>query len=88
MTSPRGERVLTGRHFMNGDTACAEGALSAGLVFFAGYPITPSTEVAERLARRLPEVSGHYMQRRPFYDRHLRPRLFLDDGEHRPGHDH
>jgi len=62
MTSLRGERVLTGRHFMNGDTACAEGALSAGLVFFAGYPITPSTEVAERLARRLPEVSGHYMQ--------------------------
>jgi 2-oxoglutarate ferredoxin oxidoreductase subunit alpha len=47
---------------MNGDTACAEGALAAGLMFFAGYPITPSTEVAERLARRLPEVGGHYIQ--------------------------
>ena len=56
------ERVLTGQHFMNGDTACAEGALAAGCSFFAGYPITPSTEIAERLARRLPEVSGCYVQ--------------------------
>ncbi|MFQ5878990.1 MAG: 2-oxoacid:acceptor oxidoreductase subunit alpha [Dehalococcoidia bacterium] len=47
---------------MNGDTACAEGALAAGLSFFAGYPITPSTEIAERLARRLPEVGGYYVQ--------------------------
>ena len=62
MTTPRRGRVLTGRHFMNGDTACAEGALSAGLMFFGGYPITPSTEVAERLATRLPEVGGHFMQ--------------------------
>jgi 2-oxoglutarate ferredoxin oxidoreductase subunit alpha len=56
------ERVLTGQHFMNGDTACAEGALAAGCSFFAGYPITPSTEIAERLARRLPEVGGCYVQ--------------------------
>lgn len=55
-------RVLTGRHFMLGDVACAEGALAAGCTFFAGYPITPSTEIAERLARRLPEVGGHYIQ--------------------------
>ncbi len=55
-------RVLTGRHFMLGDVACAEGALSAGCTFFAGYPITPSTEIAERLALRLPEVGGHYIQ--------------------------
>lgn len=55
-------RVLTGAHFMNGDTACAEGALAAGCTFFAGYPITPSTEVAERLARRLPQVGGVYIQ--------------------------
>lgn len=55
-------RVLTGSHFMNGDTACAEGALAAGCGFFAGYPITPSTEIAERLARRMPEVGGVYIQ--------------------------
>ena len=57
-----GESVLTGRHFMNGDEACAEGALAAGCRFFAGYPITPSTEVAEHLSRRLPEVNGVFIQ--------------------------
>ena len=51
-------RVLTGQHFFMGDVACAEGALAAGCTFFAGYPITPSTEVAERLSRRLPEVGA------------------------------
>ena len=54
--------LLTGTHFMNGDLACAEGAIAAGCRFFAGYPITPSTEVAERLARRLPEVGGTFIQ--------------------------
>jgi 2-oxoglutarate ferredoxin oxidoreductase subunit alpha len=47
---------------MHGDHACAEGALAAGCHFFAGYPITPSTEIAERLARRLPEVGGVFIQ--------------------------
>ncbi|HET7770152.1 MAG TPA: 2-oxoacid:acceptor oxidoreductase subunit alpha, partial [Chloroflexota bacterium] len=47
---------------MNGDYACAEGALAAGCTFFAGYPITPSTEIAERLARRLPEVGAVFVQ--------------------------
>lgn len=55
-------RVLTGQHFMNGDVACAEGAVAAGCNFFAGYPITPSTEIAERLSRRLPEVGAAYIQ--------------------------
>lgn len=55
-------RVLTGHQFMNGDTACAEGALAAGCLYFGGYPITPSTEIAERLARRLPAVGGAYVQ--------------------------
>ena len=54
--------VLTGNHFMNGDHACAEGAIAAGCRFFGGYPITPSTEIAERLARRLPEVDGVFIQ--------------------------
>jgi 2-oxoglutarate/2-oxoacid ferredoxin oxidoreductase subunit alpha len=60
--SVRAESVLTGSHFMNGDTASAEGALAAGCLYFGGYPITPSTEIAERLARRLPEVGGAYVQ--------------------------
>ncbi|MCH8072821.1 MAG: 2-oxoacid:acceptor oxidoreductase subunit alpha [Proteobacteria bacterium] len=47
---------------MLGDHACAEGALAAGLDFFAGYPITPSTEIAEHLARRLPPLGGHFVQ--------------------------
>lgn len=47
---------------MLGDYACAEGALAAGCRFFAGYPITPATEVAERMAERLPEVGGIYIQ--------------------------
>jgi len=58
----KGRAVLTGKHFMQGDIACAEGAIAAGCRFFAGYPITPATEVAERMARRLPEVGGVYIQ--------------------------
>ena len=54
--------VLSGDHFMHGDHACAEGALAAGCTFFGGYPITPSTEIAERLALRLPEVGGVFIQ--------------------------
>ena len=56
------EAVLTGDHFINGDEACAEGAIAAGCRFFAGYPITPATEVAERMASRLPSVEGIYIQ--------------------------
>jgi len=55
-------RVLTGNHFMLGDHACAEGALAAGLDFFGGYPITPSTEIAEHLAARLPPLGGRFVQ--------------------------
>jgi 2-oxoglutarate ferredoxin oxidoreductase subunit alpha len=47
---------------MNGDHACAEGAIAAGCRFFGGYPITPSTEIAERLARRFPEIGGVFIQ--------------------------
>ena len=48
--------------FINGDEACAEGAISAGCRFFAGYPITPATEIAERMSLRLPQVGGIYIQ--------------------------
>ena len=53
---------LCGEFFMNGDVACAEGAISAGCRFFAGYPITPATEVAERMSERLPQVGGMFIQ--------------------------
>ena len=54
--------ALCGTYFMNGDEACAEGAISAGCRFFAGYPITPATEVAERIAERFPHVGGVFIQ--------------------------
>jgi 2-oxoglutarate ferredoxin oxidoreductase subunit alpha len=55
--SPKGAaRLISGNH------ACALGAVAAGCRFFAGYPITPSSEVAERLSRLLPEVDGVFVQ--------------------------
>ena len=57
---PKG--VLTGTHFLDGDHACCEGALAAGARFAAGYPITPSTEVVERFAWRIPTVGGIFIQ--------------------------
>jgi 2-oxoglutarate ferredoxin oxidoreductase subunit alpha len=48
--------------FVQGNEACVEGAIYAGVEFFAGYPITPSTEIAEHLSRRLPEVGGKFIQ--------------------------
>ncbi len=49
-------------HFIHGDMACAYGALLAGCDFFAGYPITPATEIAEGMASLLPKVGGRYIQ--------------------------
>lgn len=51
-----------GVRFMSGNEAIAEGAIYAGCRFFAGYPITPSTEIAEELAVRLPQVDGVFLQ--------------------------
>ncbi len=48
--------------FVQGNEACVEGALYAGVDFFAGYPITPSTEIAESLSARLPEKGGKFIQ--------------------------
>jgi 2-oxoglutarate ferredoxin oxidoreductase subunit alpha len=47
---------------MQGNIAVAEGAIDAGCRFYAGYPITPSSEIAEQLSKRLPEVGGRFIQ--------------------------
>jgi 2-oxoglutarate ferredoxin oxidoreductase subunit alpha len=54
--------VLTGVHYLDGDFACGEGAMAAGCRFVAGYPITPSTEVVERISRRFPMMGGTFIQ--------------------------
>jgi 2-oxoglutarate ferredoxin oxidoreductase subunit alpha len=56
LAAPPALRMLSGNH------ACALGAVAAGCRFFAGYPITPSSEVAERLSRLLPQVDGVFVQ--------------------------
>ena len=59
------DTALTGKSalkLISGNNACALGAIAAGCRFFAGYPITPSSEIAERLSRRLPEVGGVFVQ--------------------------
>lgn len=53
---------MSKRLLMQGNTACVEGALRAGMRFFAGYPITPSTEIAELLSVKLPMVNGKFIQ--------------------------
>lgn len=57
---PRG--VLTGQHYLDGNHAACEGAIAAGCRFAAGYPITPSTEVVERIAGRFPYMGGVFIQ--------------------------
>ena len=49
-------------YMMQGNVAIAEGAIDAGCRFFAGYPITPSSEIAEQLSKRLPEIGGRFIQ--------------------------
>ena len=56
------DRVLTGTRFVHGDWACAEGAISAGCGYYAAYPITPATEIAERIAQRFPSLGGKFIQ--------------------------
>ena len=55
-------RVQTGVHFMLGNYALVEGAISAGCDFFGGYPITPANEISEMMSKRLPEVGGKFVQ--------------------------
>jgi 2-oxoglutarate ferredoxin oxidoreductase subunit alpha len=56
------EALSPGTYFMQGNKALAEGAVTAGCRFFAGYPITPASEIAEHLATRLPQVGGVMVQ--------------------------
>ncbi len=49
-------------HYLDGDYACGEGAMAAGCRFVAGYPITPSTEVVERISQRFPMMGGTFIQ--------------------------
>lgn len=56
------EKCRPNVYMMQGNTACAEGAIAAGCRFYAGYPITPSTEIAEVLSYRLPQVGGNFIQ--------------------------
>lgn len=57
-----GKKIMTGTHFVMGNFACAEGSIAAGCEFAAGYPITPASEIVNRLAKRLPEVGGVFFQ--------------------------
>jgi 2-oxoglutarate/2-oxoacid ferredoxin oxidoreductase subunit alpha len=50
------------RRLLQGNEAVVEGALAAGVRFFAGYPITPATEITEGMARRMPQVGGVFVQ--------------------------
>jgi 2-oxoglutarate ferredoxin oxidoreductase subunit alpha len=62
VTTAAQSHVQTGKHFWAGNIAIAEGCLAGGCQYFGGYPITPSSEVAEHMARRLPEVGGTFVQ--------------------------
>ena len=54
--------MKTEKYFILGNEACARGAIEAGCRFFAGYPITPSTEIAEDMAIFLPQEGGSFIQ--------------------------
>jgi len=56
-------RSIKGRRLLEAGTyALTEGAIAAGCRVFAGYPITPATDIAEYMSKRLPQVGGYYMQ--------------------------
>jgi 2-oxoglutarate ferredoxin oxidoreductase subunit alpha len=55
-------RLDTGPRYLSGNEAAAEGALAAGCRFYAGYPITPSSEIMETMAEALPTMGGHFIQ--------------------------
>jgi 2-oxoglutarate ferredoxin oxidoreductase subunit alpha len=54
--------LKAGDHYLSGNEAAAEGAIACGCDFYAGYPITPSSEIMERMAHRLPELGRTFVQ--------------------------
>jgi len=56
------DTIKKNTYFWQGNEACTEGAIIAGCRFFAGYPITPASEIAEHMAKRLPQVGGIAIQ--------------------------
>lgn len=54
--------IEPGEHLILGNVACAEGALRVGCRFFAGYPITPASEISHHIAAEIPRVGGFYVQ--------------------------
>jgi len=60
--STRSSGAQVSERYLMGNLACAEGAIAAGCRFYGGYPITPSSEIMERMALRLPEVGGAFIQ--------------------------
>ncbi len=62
MSAKKTPRPTTETFFLQGNEACVRGALYAGLRFFAGYPITPSSEIAESLSALLPKTGGTFIQ--------------------------
>ena len=55
-------KKMSEEYLVQGNEACARGAIKAGCKFFAGYPITPSTEIAEDMALFLPKEGGAFIQ--------------------------
>jgi 2-oxoglutarate ferredoxin oxidoreductase subunit alpha len=63
MSLPCTDHLLPpGVHYLQGAQACAEGAFAAGCRVYAGYPITPATEIMEHAAHRLPQIGGRFIQ--------------------------
>ena len=63
MSAHRTDHLLPpGVHYLQGAQACAEGAFAAGCRVYAGYPITPATEIMEHAAHRLPQIGGRFIQ--------------------------
>jgi 2-oxoglutarate/2-oxoacid ferredoxin oxidoreductase subunit alpha len=68
-----------GKYFLQGDEACAEGAIAAGCDFYAGYPITPASEVMERLVQRFAEIESAESSGRRASERQCRVFVQMED---------
>jgi len=67
LTDEEAKKVLhgplpPGDHYLFGSDACVEGAILAGCRYYAGYPITPASEIMEKAAQRMPQVGGRFIQ--------------------------